>query len=281
MYYPSLGVIIATWVVNKKGEYPKKFYGGFVALTAILFIYSSFTVLFPTMATSLGPNIIVTVGSILLLFLFVADGKNIRETCGLGFDNGEKGIRLIALFFLLYMLRILIGCTIDGSLKELFSNSEMMFLMLFIILPLNFLLSYTAFFGEEYGWRYFLQPMLSKRFGARKGILLLGVLWGMWHLPINMFYYSPHTWLQSFCVQLSTCIGLGIFFGYSYLKTNNIWVPVMMHYINNNMVLVFMGTDDTSNQILSWGDVSVSVILNFILFVPFIITKEFSEGKQI
>jgi len=46
------------------------------------------------------------------------------------------------------------------------------------------------------------------------------------------------------------------------------------------MVLVFMGTDDVSNQILSWGDVSVSVILNFILFVPFIFTKEFSEGRQ-
>lgn len=279
-YYPSLGVIIATWVVNKNGEYPKRFYGGFVALTAILFIYSSFTIFFPSKEANSVPDIIISAGSLLLLILFFADGKNIREACGLGFKNGEKGIHLIALFFLLYMARAIIGSTIDGSLRELFSNFGMMSVMIFILLPFSFLFSYTAFLGEEYGWRYFLQPLLFKYLGSKKGILLLGVLWGIWHLPINMFYYSPDTWLQSVCVQLSTCISLGIFFGYSYLKTNNIWILVIMHYINNNMVLVFMGTDDVSNQILSWSDVSVSVIINLILFVPFIFTKEFSEGKQ-
>lgn len=44
-----------------------------------------------------------------------------------------------------------------------------------------------VFFGEEYGWRYFLWPKLQNRFGKRKGVLLLRILWGLWHLPLNFF----------------------------------------------------------------------------------------------
>ncbi|MCS4523181.1 CPBP family intramembrane metalloprotease [Clostridium botulinum] len=46
-------------------------------------------------------------------------------------------------------------------------------------------------FGEEYGWRYFLQTAFQERLGKRKGIIFLGIIWGIWHLPLNLFYYSP------------------------------------------------------------------------------------------
>ena len=48
------------------------------------------------------------------------------------------------------------------------------------------------FFGEEYGWRYYLQPVLQKRFGLRAGVIILGVVWGLWHIPDDLFrYYLP------------------------------------------------------------------------------------------
>ena len=86
-----------------------------------------------------------------------------------------------------------------------------------VSLPLNFVLSFTAFLGEEYGWRGFLQGELTERFGRRKGVILLGLLWGLWHLPLNLFYYSPQTSLQSIIGQLAGCVGMGIFFGWVYL----------------------------------------------------------------
>ncbi|MBG0771858.1 MAG: CPBP family intramembrane metalloprotease, partial [Anaerolineaceae bacterium] len=38
-------------------------------------------------------------------------------------------------------------------------------------------------FGEEFGWRGYLQSKLMP-LGARKAVLLTGVIWGVWHWPV-------------------------------------------------------------------------------------------------
>ncbi|MER6214355.1 CPBP family glutamic-type intramembrane protease [Streptomyces sp. NPDC001674] len=38
--------------------------------------------------------------------------------------------------------------------------------------------------GEEIGWRCFLQPLLRTRFGTLASSVTVGVVWGVWHVPV-------------------------------------------------------------------------------------------------
>ncbi|RKW12434.1 MAG: CPBP family intramembrane metalloprotease, partial [Catonella sp.] len=52
-----------------------------------------------------------------------------------------------------------------------------------------FLNSFFAL-GEEIGWRGYLYPALRERFSIVQTHVLLGLIWSLWHLPINLQGYN-------------------------------------------------------------------------------------------
>jgi membrane protease YdiL (CAAX protease family) len=55
-----------------------------------------------------------------------------------------------------------------------------------LVLPVVFFQSLLlgSAMGEEFGWRGYLLPRLQARVDALRGGLLVGVVWGVWHLPL-------------------------------------------------------------------------------------------------
>jgi membrane protease YdiL (CAAX protease family) len=58
-------------------------------------------------------------------------------------------------------------------------------------LPTLLLIQGTTQWAEEPGWRGFALPRLQARFGPVPGSLLLGLLHGLWHLPVFTYIGGP------------------------------------------------------------------------------------------
>ena len=284
MFYPAAGVMLALlFTRDKEKPFPRKFYYTFLAATVLQMVCAIASIFTPQLGWAVICQIPLMILSVICLIMLLVEKKETRALYGIRL-TGRKGAKsglYILLFFALYLLRFFIGMAFDGQVNvfvEMFASLDT-WIMIGAV-ALNFFFAFTAFFGEEYGWRYFFQPLLQKRFGKKAGVLFLGVVWGLWHLPINIFYYSPDTWHISVILQIVTCVSYSIFFGYGYLKTENIWVPVVMHYINNNMAAVVGGgASAIENNVYRWVDVPVLIGLNMI-FMVFIYSKVYREKKE-
>ncbi len=149
------------------------------------------------------------------------------------------------------------------------------------VIMINFPLTMIAFLGEEYGWRYYLQPIMQKKFGLRLGVVLAGVIWGIWHIAADFMFYSITTGPQLLVTQILTCVSVGIFFGYAFMKTGNIWLIAIMHFINNNFVVIFTGGDVNvlQNQSVAWSDMPIMIIRSLV-FAVFILAPIFNKPKD-
>lgn len=62
------------------------------------------------------------------------------------------------------------------------------------LLPLAISAFVMALFSnpwEEVGWRGFALPHLQKRYSALAATLIVGILWGLWHLPLFFWAGNP------------------------------------------------------------------------------------------
>ncbi|AAO35986.1 CPBP family intramembrane glutamic endopeptidase [Clostridium tetani] len=282
MYYPSIGVMIALLLNSeKRKELPIKFYVSFLFFTITSIIYLLVSIFVFHKDADMGIQYWTMFGSIIVALMYFTEKKERIDNFGLrGGKNVKKSIAYIFLFLILYICTILLESLIFGGFKESIAPFKNLKTLINIFwLPLLFPLSFLAFLGEEYGWRYFLQTALQERIGKKGGVIFLGFIWGIWHLPLNMFFYSPKTSFYSILNQLIVCTAYAIFFGFVYMKTENVWTVSMIHFLNNSLAFIIYGSTG-SDIVLSIQLVLGSLICMCIVYLPFLFTKEYKKQKQ-
>lgn len=166
-----------------------------------------------------------------------------------------------ALFFLLFPARF------DGSMPTILAQVEaagqelpfppallpvIQFMQAITYAPfLNMLLAV----GEEAGWRGYMTPYLTERFGRTKGLILAGCLWAVWHWPLILcagYEYgtgypgAPFTGMLLMCVA---CTALGVLLSFLYERADSLWAPALAHGAINaaaGIGILFLRADVTS-----------------------------------
>jgi membrane protease YdiL (CAAX protease family) len=96
------------------------------------------------------------------------------------------------------------------------------------------LLSTPAQAGEEIGWRGYALPRLAERFGLGRASLVLGVIWGLWHLPFFYIAGVDKTG-QSLPVYVAGTTALSVAIAWLYWRANgSLLMTMLMHSAVNN-----------------------------------------------
>lgn len=270
MFYPAAGLMLAKLNCRRNDPtLPKPFFWGFLILTGL-----AIADCFLTMEISAFSYL----GSIALgVLLFAAKDDSLRAH---NLSGGNWGISLR--IFLLFVAIILVNSFLCSALSSGPATALETFLTpalpkTLLMLPVFFLVTFPHFLGEEYGWRTYFQPLLQQKFGLIKGVLVFGVLWEFWHLPLVIFYYAPQvstmSLIQLILYRYVTVTSIAIFMAYAYMKTSNVWLPVFLHCANNNLAV--LGGEGGGE--MTWAMLGLFLLIRAALFLPFLRSKVFRQ----
>lgn len=88
---------------------------------------------------------------------------------------------------------------------------------------------------EEFGWRGFALPRLEARFGPVAGTLVLGLLWGLWHLPIvaaDPEFQHGLDWVALLPViglSLASVVGYAFVLTWLFNRTGSVLLAILLH----------------------------------------------------
>ena len=123
-------------------------------------------------------------------------------------------------------------------------------------LAFGFGIGAVAGFFEEIGWTGFAYPRLRARFGALQGALLLGLAWGLWHLPVldSMGAASPHGryWPAFFAAFIALVAGIRVLIAWVFVNTGSLLLAQLMHASSTGFLVVLSPPRVTAGQEALW-----------------------------
>jgi len=163
-------------------------------------------------------------------------------------DKIKNGLRFNTRGILWYVLSVVIPFGLTGIsafiLAGFFDSRYHAWNGTFVFYFLNFTAMLLGSIGEEVGWRGYLLPSLTKKTSPFISSIIVGCLWGFWHLN----YAGDVVFWLLFIV---TTIELSILFTFLYNKTNGkLWTAVIFHTFFNFANRVFVWERFTMNLLL-------------------------------
>lgn len=118
--------------------------------------------------------------------------------------------------------------------------------------------------GEEFGWRGFALPALSARMGWRRASLIIGALWGLWHVPLFLIAGTAQADLP-IALFLASTVGLSVVMArLSVIARYSVLPAILLHSVINwcSMVVPVMpqGGDTRAYSLIAGIAILVALV---------------------
>ena len=208
----------------------------------------------PSLVTTIGGSLLLfsVVGLVLLLVLRWRGGPQSFAGAGMAFGRIRiwllYGLGLTVFYGLETLLNYVFKLGTLSDITKMYPPGAAATMPPGALLATTFLnaviigpfLGLIITFGEEYGWRGFLQTELV-RLGRIRGVGLLGIIWGIWHWPIIwMGYNYPGQPVLGSLLMTGYTVALAYFLAYAVFKSKGVWTAAYLHALNNQAMSFFM-----------------------------------------
>lgn len=196
-----------------------------------------------------------------LIVTTLAEGVSGAKSLLRRFLHWRVGAKWYAVVFVvpgaIYMAAILLHVILTGSpvdfdntlSRSMFGNSGPIWLF---IIP--FFLFDALTNGEELAWRGFVLPRYQFRFNALMSSIVVGVFWGIWHLP----KVAPEgAWAVAYAILHN--IALAVLFTWVYNSTRGSLLLATLFHASFNTAFVFLPVTTAGSIITLMGGIVLFV----------------------
>jgi membrane protease YdiL (CAAX protease family) len=122
--------------------------------------------------------------------------------------------------------------------------------------PLGLVFGLVPGLFEEVGWTGFAYPRLIQRRSPLAAAVMLGVLWGLWHLPVVDYLgaAAPHGgyWLAFFGAFVLLVAAMRVLIEWVYLNTRSLLLAQLMHASSTACLVLFGAPGVSAGQEALW-----------------------------
>ena len=211
------------------------------------------------------------------LTLVARDGgrEGIKSFFGRALDFHIKPVYLVLALVLPLVIHLIahyLALALGLDVAQTLFPSEISVSPVILAIPYFFLMLVIGGGQEEFGWRGYAQEPLQEKIGVIPASLVIGVIWGFWHLPLWFMAGDLHS-AYSFLAFVMMTTSISLMYTWLYNSSGKKLIVVMFFHAMSNTaapLLPFLhgieGKPESAYWVYAAVNVFFGLIFAFLLF---------------